>query len=58
MFASPLVIRNGDGRLNALDPLDFTRESKAIKESVKKTGKAAKFLSMVATEENFEKMLR
>ena len=57
LFASPLVIRDGAG-LKALDPLNFMREAKAIKESIKKTEKAAKFLSMVATEENFEKMLR
>ena len=30
------------------------KEAKAIKESIKYTGKAAKFLGMVATEENFD----
>ena len=34
------------------------KEAKAIKESIKYTGKAAKFLGMVATEENFDQMLR
>ena len=34
------------------------REAKAIKESIRNTKKATKFLSMVATEENFDKMLR
>ena len=53
LFASPLLSRDGAGLKN-FEPINFTREAKAIKESIRNTEKEAKFLSMVATEENFE----
>ena len=53
LFASPLVFRDGAG-LKSIAPLNFMREAKAIKESIRKTSKATKFISLVATEENFD----
>ena len=54
LFASPLVIRDSKTSQKAPVQIDFIREAKIIKESVKRTGKAVKFLGMVATEENFD----
>ena len=57
LYASPLVYRDQVG-LKALRELNFIKEAQTIKESVRKSGKAVKFKSMVATEEHFDEMLR
>ena len=57
LHASPLIYVDA-GKTLSSPQLEFCREAKTIKKALKNTGQNIRYMSMVATEDNFSEMLR